>query len=1029
MDKISFSKNLTRSVNLPADGGPLGIQVTPYCSSLSGRMLGLLITNIEEHSRTKTENIFQEDECIVQINGVQLQDKAFADSQEVFREALLSPSMQLEVVPVSNKSAYEKGLIGQLFNGDGKAKSPSLARAKVELKPNRQNMAAAESPEPLHPNPTSSVPYIAPSNRGKMELGPDRAPTRQNAAVEIPEPLQPNPTLNVPSIAPSNRGKTELRPDRAVTWQNTAAAEIPEPLHPNPTSNVPSIAPSNRGKTELRPDRAVTWQNTAAAEIPEPLHPYPTSSVPSIAPSTRGKTEPRPDRVPTRQNTAAEIPEPLQPNPTSNAPSAGAREQSPSAALGRADLPSKKGGKRIKIDLTKGAEGLGFTVVTRDSVASWPGPILVKNILPRGAAVKDGRLQPGDRILEVNGMDMSGRSQEELVAMLRSTKHGESVCVTVSRQEDVFLPREMKGEDGGGGGGNLALEDGRERLTYEIPLNETPSAGLGVSLKGNKSRETGEDLGIFIKSVIHGGAAHKDGRLRVNDQLIAVNGEALLGRSNHAAMDTLRRSMSAEGNGRGSVRLVLLRSSAPEGPSDAVNAAIERATRQRPPANQGDSGPAHFYAPHDKYGRDDSLVNHRDDFFPNGQSKSMDLVMDEGNVRSLAGHQRGPTNDGDGGTLGPTLGLWKSSSLESLQSAISEVRQNERVPFHRPRPQVVRGRGCNQSFRIAIDKSYEGPSEDDDDDHSEQSSGRETPASGSSRQDLDVEDGKKPKAANGRKREKKSKGKKRREDGAEDAEKKSRKKGFGLLRFGKKKEDRSKDATAAKMARQHLDACLEEEVDGFLDDRDRDDPRYARVEASPRYALTDSGPRSLPNLREDEREPNYAQIEHYRQPDSLPPIGRDDSPGKGRTPRAAAPDDLEALYAKVNKPRQSAESDGQPIATRREYPPPARAAPAYEELDSATRRFLDDDPHRVFARGAESRPLHLYEELDRPHGGRDHPRPTRRDPLPYQEHERSRASSSDRLGRRRYETVADISRYGDATPPEPRRKNPVIGAV
>lgn len=30
-----------------------------------------------------------------------------------------------------------------------------------------------------------------------------------------------------------------------------------------------------------------------------------------------------------------------------------------------------------------------------------PGPIFVKNILPKGAAVKDGRLQSGDRILEV----------------------------------------------------------------------------------------------------------------------------------------------------------------------------------------------------------------------------------------------------------------------------------------------------------------------------------------------------------------------------------------------------------------------------------------------------------------------------------------------------------------------------------------------------------------------------------------------------------------------------------------------------
>lgn len=42
-------------------------------------------------------------------------------------------------------------------------------------------------------------------------------------------------------------------------------------------------------------------------------------------------------------------------------------------------------------------------MVTRDSSVHGPGPILVKNILQRGAAVKDGRLQPGDRILEVKG--------------------------------------------------------------------------------------------------------------------------------------------------------------------------------------------------------------------------------------------------------------------------------------------------------------------------------------------------------------------------------------------------------------------------------------------------------------------------------------------------------------------------------------------------------------------------------------------------------------------------------------------------
>ena len=66
-----------------------------------------------------------------------------------------------------------------------------------------------------------------------------------------------------------------------------------------------------------------------------------------------------------------------------------------------------------------------------------------------------------------------------------------------------------------------------------------------------------------------------------------------------------------------------------------------------------------------------------------------------------------------GGALGPSLGLAKSSSLESLLTAVSEASHDHAsVPFHRPRPNMARARACNQSFRFAIDRSYDGPSED-----------------------------------------------------------------------------------------------------------------------------------------------------------------------------------------------------------------------------------------------------------------------------------------------------------------------------
>lgn len=117
-------------------------------------------------------------------------------------------------------------------------------------------------------------------------------------------------------------------------------------------------------------------------------------------------------------------------------------------------------------------------------------------------------------------------------------------------------------------------------LTLHIPVHDTEKAGLGVSVKGktgtnpNSSMNTTTsnnsvaaaaakhdgDLGIFVKSVLHGGAASRDGRLKMNDQLLSVNGISLLGQSNAEAMETLRKAMyETGGNYPGVITLTIAR--------------------------------------------------------------------------------------------------------------------------------------------------------------------------------------------------------------------------------------------------------------------------------------------------------------------------------------------------------------------------------------------------------------------------------------------------------------------------------------
>ncbi|XP_064121399.1 partitioning defective 3 homolog isoform X18 [Macrobrachium nipponense] len=261
---------------------------------------------------------------------------------------------------------------------------------------------------------------------------------------------------------------------------------------------------------------------------------------------------------------------------------------------------TRKLGRKVTVHLTKGPHGLGFSITTRDNPAGGEAPIYIKNILPKGAAIEDGTLRIGDRLLEVNGVEVTGRSQSEVAGLLRQIPIGGTATLTVSRQDqrngevpnssaDSFsetekpsspkLPRQMVR--------NLkvcfhpqgslsffrqpadkAAEDSlmfpwkqREILMFEIPVHDSERAGLGVSVKGKTSSgpNGSVDLGIFVKNVIHGGAASRDGRLYQNDQLVNINGHSLLGKPNSEAMKTLRTAMHQEGPTPGMISLTVAR--------------------------------------------------------------------------------------------------------------------------------------------------------------------------------------------------------------------------------------------------------------------------------------------------------------------------------------------------------------------------------------------------------------------------------------------------------------------------------------
>ncbi|XP_053524838.1 partitioning defective 3 homolog isoform X4 [Artibeus jamaicensis] len=876
--------DMVKLVHVPNDGGPLGIHVVPF-SARGGRTLGLLVKRLEKGGKAEQENLFRENDCIVRINDGDLRNRRFEQAQHMFRQAMRTPIIWFHVVPAANKEQYE-----QLSQSEKNNYYPS------RFSPDSQ--------------------YI--DNRSVNSAG-----------------LQ-------------------------------ALQRVPKP--------------------------------TPQAEQMDSHPRLPQSSQPSGKP-------------------------PAAPAPAS---------QSVFSTNVSSGYNTKKIGKRLNIQLKKGTEGLGFSITSRDVTIGGSAPIYVKNILPRGAAIQDGRLKAGDRLVEVNGVDLAGKSQEEVVSLLRSTKMEGTVSLLVFRQEDAFHPRELNSEpsqmqipkETKAEEEEIVLTpDGtREFLTFEVPLNDSGSAGLGVSVKGNRSKENHADLGIFVKSIINGGAASKDGRLRVNDQLIAVNGESLLGKTNQDAMETLRRSMSTEGNKRGMIQLIVARRiskcnelkspgtpSGPELPIETVlddrerrishslysgieghdesptrNAALSRIMGKyqlSPTVNmpQDDTViieddrlpvlPPHLSdqsssSSHDDVGFmttdpgpwpkatisdsadcslspdvDPVLAFQREgfgrqsmsekrtkqfsdasqlDFVKTRKSKSMDLgIADETKLNTVDDQKAGsPSRD-----VGPSLGLKKSSSLESLQTAVAEVTLNGDIPFHRPRPRIIRGRGCNESFRAAIDKSYDRPTADDDDEGMEtleedteesSRSGRESVSTASDQpsHSLDRQMNGNPEKGDKTNRRKDKSGKEKKKDRDKEKDKMKAKKGMlkglgDMFRFGKhRKDDKIEKTSKIKIQ----DTLTSEE------ERIRMKQEQERIQAKTR------------EFRERQaRERDYAEIQDFHQT-----FGCDDeltyggiSSYEGSMPFNARPQSpreghmMDALYAQVKKSRSSKTS---PIDSNRATP-------------------------------------------------------------------------------------------------------------
>lgn len=183
--------------------------------------------------------------------------------------------------------------------------------------------------------------------------------------------------------------------------------------------------------------------------------------------------------------------------------------------------------------------------------------IFIKHVLEDSPAGKNGTLKPGDRIVEAPSQS---ESESEKAALCRVPSSSPSVLSEMSSdcaQPSATTVAEDEDKEDEFGYSWKNIQERYGTLTGQLHMIELEKghSGLGLSLAGNKDRTR---MSVFIVGIDPTGAAGRDGRLQIADELLEINGQILYGRSHQNASSIIKCAPSK-------VKIIFIRN------ADAVN--------------------------------------------------------------------------------------------------------------------------------------------------------------------------------------------------------------------------------------------------------------------------------------------------------------------------------------------------------------------------------------------------------------------------------------------------------------------------
>ncbi|XP_076355047.1 multiple PDZ domain protein-like isoform X4 [Tachypleus tridentatus] len=387
---------LERTARIKKDNLPFGLGIEAIDNGINGMM----VTSLSKDGAVHRHSQIQEGDFLVAVNNISLRNADISEARVILEKAWNGTAIEVTLcyIPATDAAVHRQTVLMTLQHHE---ESPTQVTSST-------SSAGLVQSRPVHDDDLTPETF----QDSETSLEESKYFTSFESILSRTPPSTPTPTPSSTSGEPTEQEEVTVKPPASA--ESDPSLESQEYLMMESNSIIETVSPSFEERMAFFKAKSLSTKHQVPSKIT--LKKSPTSSVvidgmPSpVSSEEKYRTPETPE--------PSTVSSPIPPSPVGS-----------SGTVSPTNVISHQWGPERTVNLRReSGRGLGISIVGGKVEMFHLSPgntitgIFIKNVLPDSPAGRNGTLRRGDRILEVDGIDLRDSTHDQAVDVIKNAR-------------------------------------------------------------------------------------------------------------------------------------------------------------------------------------------------------------------------------------------------------------------------------------------------------------------------------------------------------------------------------------------------------------------------------------------------------------------------------------------------------------------------------------------------------------------------------------------------------------------------------